>query len=83
MATGRRPFEEKLSTALVDAIIHKPPEAPSTHNRKVTLGLEIIILKALEKDPDRRYQSAREMRVDLERLSAPLSGPVPVDLRGL
>ena len=69
MATGRRPFEHTLSTALADAIIHKPPEPPSTHNRKVSPGLESIIVKALDKDPDHRYQSAREMRVDLERLS--------------
>ncbi len=74
MATGRRPFEHKLSTALADAIIHKPPEPPSTRNRKVLPGLESIIIKALDKEPEHRYQSAREMRVDLERLSAPVSG---------
>jgi TolB-like protein/Tfp pilus assembly protein PilF len=39
--------------------------------------MESIILKALDKDPDRRYQSAREMRVDLERLSAYVSVDVP------
>ncbi len=77
MATGRRPFEHTLSTALADAIIHKPPEPPSTHNRKVSPGLESIIIKALDKEPDHRYQSAREMRVDLERLNAPVSGVVP------
>ena len=77
MATGRRPFEHTLSTALADAIIHKPPEPPSTHNQKVSPGLESIITKALDKEPDRRYQSAREMRVDLERLNASVSGVVP------
>ena len=51
MATGRRPFEEKLSTALANAIIKKPPEPPSSHNRKVSPGLESIILKALDKIP--------------------------------
>jgi serine/threonine protein kinase/Tfp pilus assembly protein PilF len=73
MATGRRPFEEKISTALTAAIVQQPPEPPSTHNRKVPPGLESIILKALDKDPNHRYQSAREMRVDLERLSDPVS----------
>jgi serine/threonine-protein kinase len=77
MATGRRPFEHNLSTALADAIIHEPPEPPSAHNRKVSPGLESIIIKALEKDPEHRYQSAREMRVDLERLSAPVSVAAP------
>jgi serine/threonine-protein kinase len=76
MATGRRPFEHTISTALADAIIHKAPDPPSAHNRKISPGLESIIIKALDKDPDHRYQSAREMRVDLERLSAPISGIV-------
>jgi serine/threonine-protein kinase len=77
MATGKRPFEHTVSTALADAIIHKPPEPPSSLNRKVSPGLESIILKSLDKDPDHRYQSAREMRVDLARLSAPVSVAVP------
>jgi serine/threonine-protein kinase len=77
MATGRRPFEHKLSTALADAIIHELPEPPSAHNRKVSPGLENIIIKALEKDPEHRYQSAREMRADLERLSAPVPVVAP------
>jgi TolB-like protein len=77
MATGRRPFEHKLSTALADAIIHKPPDPPSTHNRQVSPGLESIIVKDLDKDPEHRYQSAREMRVDLERLTAPILVVVP------
>jgi serine/threonine-protein kinase len=61
MATGRRPFEEKLPTALTMAIVQKLPEPPRKHNRKVSPGLESIILKALDKDPNHRYQSAREM----------------------
>jgi serine/threonine-protein kinase len=77
MSAGRRPFEHTLSTALADAIIHKPPELPSTHNRKVSPGLENIIVKTLDKNPAHRYQSARDMRVDLERLTAPFSVVVP------
>jgi TolB-like protein/tetratricopeptide (TPR) repeat protein len=73
MATGRRPFEEKLSTALTGAILQKIPEPPSKHNRKISPALEAIILKALDKDPEHRYQSAREMQVDLTRLCAPVA----------
>ena len=72
-----------ISTALADAIIHKPPEPPSTHNRKVSPGLESIIVKALDKDPEHRYQSAREMRVDLERLSAPTQPAGPTRKKSL
>jgi serine/threonine-protein kinase len=71
MATGRRPFEDKLSTRLTDAILHQAPDPPSVHRPKISPGLEGIILKALDKDQEHRYQSAREMRVDLERLTAP------------
>ncbi len=77
MATGRRPFEAKLSTRLTDAILHQVPEPPSTHERKISPGLESAILKALDKDPEHRYQSAREMRVDLERLTTPVALPTP------
>jgi TolB-like protein/Flp pilus assembly protein TadD/tRNA A-37 threonylcarbamoyl transferase component Bud32 len=70
MATARRPFEEKLSTALSDAILHQAPPAPRTVNRRAPAGLENVILKCLEKEPERRYQSAKEVRIDLERLGA-------------
>jgi serine/threonine-protein kinase len=72
VAAGRRPFDEKLPTRLTDAILHQAPEPPSTHNGKISTELESCILKALDKDPERRYQSAREIRVDLERLAAPV-----------
>jgi len=69
MATGRRPFEDKLSTTLIDNILHKSPPAPGQFNPALSPRLEDIILKCLEKDPDNRYQSVRELLVDLRRLS--------------
>jgi serine/threonine-protein kinase len=71
MATGRRPFPEVRGLRLMDSILHQAPQAPSALNRRVSPALENIILKCLEKEPERRYQSARELRVDLERLGAP------------
>jgi serine/threonine protein kinase len=70
MVTGRRPFPEIQAARLIDAILHQLPSPPSAHNHSVTPGFEGVILKALDKNPDRRYQSARELRVDLERLGA-------------
>jgi serine/threonine-protein kinase len=77
MATARRPFEEKVSTVLSDAILHQAPPSPRTVNRRLSAGLENVILKCLEKEPERRYQSAKEVRIDLERLGAgiPVAAP--------
>ncbi len=71
MATRQRPFPQKSAPRLIDAIQHEAPPTPSTINRRISPALDGIILKALDKDPNRRYQSAREMLVDLERLGAP------------
>ena len=77
MATGKRPFSETSGPQLVSAILEQPPSLPSTRNQTISPALEGIIVKALDKDPDRRYQSARELRVDLERLS---SGGIPISV---
>ncbi len=71
MATGRRPFNEPLATRLADAILHQPPVPPRAVNQWVSPELERIILKCLEKEPENRYQSAKELGVDLRRLAAP------------
>src|SRR5262245_15717378 len=73
MVTGRRPFAESHGPRLVDAVLHAPPVPPRDLNERLSPGLEAIILKCLDKDPARRYQSARELLVDLERLSVPIS----------
>ncbi len=71
MATGQRPFQERLATALVDDIMHKPPPLPGRLKPDLSPRLEEIILKCLEKEPERRYQSAKEIAVDLRRLGVP------------
>jgi serine/threonine protein kinase/tetratricopeptide (TPR) repeat protein len=76
MATGRRPFDAKISTALAGDILHKPPPSPRQLKPELSPKLEDITLKCLEKDPDDRYQSARELAVDLRRLAAPASTAV-------
>jgi len=73
LATGQRPFAFPQSPLLIDAILNKAPEPPSVLNPKISPGLELAILKCLDKDPERRYQSARELRVDLDRLTMPIS----------
>ncbi len=68
MATGQRPFLG-YGPNLIDAILHEPPKPPSTASSRVAPGLETIILKCLEKNPTLRYASARDIAVDLHRLS--------------
>jgi serine/threonine protein kinase/tetratricopeptide (TPR) repeat protein len=73
MVTGRRPFAESHGPRLIDAVLHAPPVPPRDINGRLSPGLEAIVLKCLDKDPGRRYQSARELLVDLERLSVPVA----------
>ena len=75
MATGKHAFTETQQTRLIDSILHETPPAPRVSNPRISPGLESIIVKAMEKDPARRFQSARELRAVLEGLS--LGAPLP------
>ena len=68
MATGKLPFQGKNSAAVVGAILHHAPEPPSHLNPEVPAKLDEIIARALEKDPDVRYQTAADLRAELKRL---------------
>ncbi len=81
MATGQRAFPETQAGRLMDAILNRAPQPPSGLNRRVSPGLEGIILKALEKEPENRYQSAKEIGVDLRRLGAPGSAAAVLSAR--
>ena len=73
MATGEMPFQGKTLGAVMAAILHDVPEPPSQLNPEVPEDLQQIIGKALEKDPDVRYQTASDMRADLKRLQRDLN----------
>ncbi len=73
MATGQRPFPETQTPRLIASILNKVPVTPRAINARVSPELERIILKCLEKDPEIRYQSAKEIGVDLRRLGSPAS----------
>ncbi len=68
MATGRAAFSGTTSAAIFDGILHGAPVAPVYLNPNVPAELSNIVNKALEKDRELRYQSAAEMRADLQRV---------------
>ena len=68
MATGDLPFHGESSAVICEAIMNRAPVAVVRLNRDVPPKLEDTINKALEKDRNLRYQSAAEMRSDLQRL---------------
>jgi serine/threonine protein kinase/tetratricopeptide (TPR) repeat protein len=70
MATGWRAFKEKTQTRLTDAILHQVPVSPRALNSRISPELERVILKCLEKQPEHRYQSAKEIVSDLHRLAS-------------
>ncbi len=70
MATGRLPFSGKSPNETLDHILHGQPEAIARFNYNVPVELERIVRKCLEKDRERRYQSARELLVDLRNLKS-------------
>jgi len=76
MGTGHRPFQANSVLRLSDAIRCQPPVSPRTVNAAVSPELERITLKCLEKEPENRYQSAKELAVDLRRLGSSVPAPV-------
>ena len=78
MATGRRPFGQTIAGALAVDIIQKRPSRPRSIKPEISAQLEAIILKCLEKGQEKRYQSVRELRSDLERV---ITGTLPLARR--
>lgn len=81
MATGRQSFPGATTAVVFDGILNRDPAPPSTVNTSIPAELDRIISKAIEKDREQRYQSAADMRADLQRLkrdSASRQIPLPV-----
>jgi serine/threonine protein kinase/Flp pilus assembly protein TadD len=68
MATGQTPFAGGTTATVFEAILNRQPPSPAELNRALPDGLPQIVGKLLEKDRRLRYQSATELRADLQRL---------------
>jgi serine/threonine protein kinase len=68
MATGRKPFVGDNVVTMLAAILNQKPASPLTINPALPQGFEHILGKALEKKREARYQSAAELRNDLQQL---------------
>ncbi len=74
MLAGRRPYDSTEEAALFYQIINIDPEPVGAHVHDLPEGVEVIVSKALAKDPGRRYATAAEMRHDIEIVLGRLKG---------
>lgn len=74
--TGRTPFQGNNYPALAHSHIYEPPPRPSTINPTISPTIEHIILTALMKHPQQRYQTAREMADALKKALTPNTPPI-------
>jgi serine/threonine protein kinase/tetratricopeptide (TPR) repeat protein len=74
LATGRRPFRAPLPAPMIDAILHEVPEHPCAARPGLSRGLAEVLLRCLEKRPERRFRTADELAADLRALAAGTGG---------
>jgi Tol biopolymer transport system component len=73
-ATGRQPFSGASTLELLHAVVHDPQPGVRDIEPKSPPVLDWILAKALAKDPDERYQSMRELSIDVRHLLRALQG---------
>jgi len=75
LLTGQPPFHGESPVAVAYQHVREEPEPPSDLNPNIPPGLESVVLAAMAKHPDDRYQSAEDLAMDLRRV---LAGQVPL-----
>ena len=77
MLTGRQPFTGDSAVALAYKHVSEAPVTPSAYDDAISPQLDAVVLKAMAKAPDDRYQTAREFGADLQRATAGLGVAAP------
>jgi serine/threonine-protein kinase len=81
LATGQRPFDGPTDGAVFGAILHHAPPAPSTIQTELGADYDALILRALEKDRELRFQTAGDLRSSCKRLSRDSARSRPLSAR--
>src|SRR6202048_570736 len=68
--TGEKPFPGQNITTVIYKIVNEEPVPPKQVNPSVHPGISAVVMRALAKDPDQRYQNCREMQEDLRNYRA-------------
>jgi len=77
MLTGEKPFPGQSVTTVIYKIVNEDPIPPRQLNTSIHPGLNDIVMRALAKEPDVRYQSCREMQEDLKNYRTMGAGSNP------
>lgn len=80
LLANRPPFQGESPVAVAYQHVRENPAPPSTYNSDITPGMDALVMKSLAKNPDNRYQSAAEMRSDVQRAMAGNAVTAPIVL---
>jgi eukaryotic-like serine/threonine-protein kinase len=72
MLTGRVPFKGETASDVIAAVLEREPQPLMTQGEEIPIELKRIVSKALRKDPEERYQTIRDMLIDLKSLKQEL-----------
>ena len=83
MATGEKPFKGQTNMSVISSILKDTPSSITDVNPNLPAGLARVIRRALAKDASRRYQSATDLRNDLEELKQEMDGGLTMSVHGM
>ena len=83
MATGEKPFKGDTNMSVISSILRDTPSSITDVNPNLPAGLARVIRRALAKDPSRRYQSATDLRNDLEELKQEIESGSTMSVHGM